>query len=36
MVQATTYVRNIYKYDVAYKLILEAQAEAEKTGKRLH
>jgi membrane-bound lytic murein transglycosylase MltF len=28
--QTTTYVRNIYKYYVAYKLTLEAQAEADK------
>ena len=28
--QTTTYVRNIYKYYVAYKLTLDAQAEAEK------
>ena len=28
--ETTTYVRNIYKYYVAYKLTLEAQAEAEK------
>jgi membrane-bound lytic murein transglycosylase MltF len=28
--QTTTYVRNIYKYYVAYTLTLEAQAEAEK------
>jgi membrane-bound lytic murein transglycosylase MltF len=28
--ETPTYVRNIYKYYVAYKLTLEAQAEAEK------
>jgi membrane-bound lytic murein transglycosylase MltF len=28
--ETTTYVRNIYKYYVAYKLILDAQAEAQK------
>ena len=28
--ETTTYVRNIYKYYVAYKLMLEAQGEAEK------
>jgi membrane-bound lytic murein transglycosylase MltF len=28
--QTTTYVRNIYKYYVAYKLTLDAQAQAEK------
>ena len=28
--ETTTYVRNIYKYYVAYKLTLEAQAAAEK------
>lgn len=28
--ETTTYVRNIYKYYVAYKLILEAQAQAKK------
>ena len=28
--ETTTYVRNIYKYYVAYKLTLEAQAEAER------
>jgi membrane-bound lytic murein transglycosylase MltF len=28
--QTTTYVRNIYKYYVAYKLTLDAKAEAEK------
>jgi membrane-bound lytic murein transglycosylase MltF len=29
--ETTTYVRNIYKYFVAYKLMLDAKAEAEKT-----
>ena len=28
--ETTTYVRNIYKYYVAYKLTLDARAEAEK------
>jgi membrane-bound lytic murein transglycosylase MltF len=28
--ETTTYVRNIYKYYIAYKLTLDAQAEAEK------
>jgi membrane-bound lytic murein transglycosylase MltF len=28
--ETTTYVRNIYKYYVAYRLTLDAQAEAEK------
>ena len=28
--ETTTYVRNIYKYYVAYRLMLDAQAEAEK------
>jgi hypothetical protein len=28
--QTTTYVRNIYKYYVAYKLTLDAQADAAK------
>jgi membrane-bound lytic murein transglycosylase MltF len=33
--QTTTYVRNIYKYYVAYKLTLDAQAEAEKARKEV-
>ena len=31
--ETTTYVRNIFKYYVAYRLTLDAQAEAEK-GRR--
>jgi membrane-bound lytic murein transglycosylase MltF len=34
-VETTTYVRNIYKYYVAYRLMLDAQAEAEKARKQL-
>jgi membrane-bound lytic murein transglycosylase MltF len=33
--ETTTYVRNIYKYYVAYKLILDAQAEAEKAKRQV-
>ncbi|HKF41896.1 MAG TPA: transglycosylase SLT domain-containing protein [Thermoanaerobaculia bacterium] len=33
--ETTTYVRNIYKYYVAYKLTLEAQAEVEKARKQV-
>jgi membrane-bound lytic murein transglycosylase MltF len=33
--ETTTYVRNIYKYYVGYKLIVEAQAELEKARKQL-
>ena len=33
--ETTTYVRNIYKYYVAYRLTLDAQAEAEKAKKQL-
>jgi membrane-bound lytic murein transglycosylase MltF len=33
--ETTTYVRNIYKYYVAYRLMLDAQAEAEKARKQL-
>jgi membrane-bound lytic murein transglycosylase MltF len=33
--ETTTYVRNIYKYYVAYKLILDAQAEAEKARQQV-
>ena len=33
--ETTTYVRNIYKYYVAYKLTLEAQAEAQKARGQL-
>ena len=29
--ETTTSVRNVYKYHVAYRLMLDAQAEAEKT-----
>jgi hypothetical protein len=28
--ETTTYVRNIYKYYVSYKLMMESQAEAAK------
>jgi hypothetical protein len=33
--ETTTYVRNIYKYYVGYKLIVEAQAELEKARQQL-
>jgi membrane-bound lytic murein transglycosylase MltF len=33
--ETTTYVRNIYKYYVAYKLALDAQAEAEKARQQV-
>ena len=33
--ETTTYVRNIYKYYVSYRLTLEAQAEAEKARRQL-
>jgi membrane-bound lytic murein transglycosylase MltF len=33
--QTTTYVRNIYKYYVAYRLMLDAQAEAEKARQQV-
>src|SRR5262252_161679 len=33
--ETTTYVRNIYKYYVAYKLMLDAQAEQEKARKQV-
>jgi membrane-bound lytic murein transglycosylase MltF len=33
--ETTTYVRNIYKYYVAYRLILDAQAEAENARERV-
>jgi membrane-bound lytic murein transglycosylase MltF len=33
--ETTTYVRNIYKYYVAYKLTLDAQAEAERARKQV-
>jgi membrane-bound lytic murein transglycosylase MltF len=33
--ETTTYVRNIYKYYVAYKLTLDAQAEAEKARQQM-
>ena len=32
--ETTTYVRNIYKYYVAYRLTLDAQAEAAKASSR--
>jgi membrane-bound lytic murein transglycosylase MltF len=34
-VETTTYVRNIYKYYVAYRLMLDAQDEAEKARQRV-
>jgi len=33
--ETTTYVRNIYKYYVAYRLTLDAQAEADKARKQV-
>jgi membrane-bound lytic murein transglycosylase MltF len=33
--QTTTYVRNIYKYYVAYRLMLDAQAEVEKAKQQV-
>jgi membrane-bound lytic murein transglycosylase MltF len=33
--ETTTYVRNIYKYYVAYKLTLDAQAEAQKARQQI-
>ena len=33
--ETTTYVRNIYKYYVAYRLMLDAQAEADKAKKQV-
>jgi len=33
--ETTTYVRNIYKYYVAYRLMLDAQAEVEKAKKQV-
>jgi membrane-bound lytic murein transglycosylase MltF len=33
--ETTTYVRNIYKYYVAYRLMLDAQAEAEKARRQV-
>ena len=30
-----TYVSNIYKYYIAYKLIMEARAEREKAAEKL-
>jgi membrane-bound lytic murein transglycosylase MltF len=33
--ETTTYVRNIYKYYMAYKLTLDAQAEAEKARREI-
>jgi membrane-bound lytic murein transglycosylase MltF len=34
-IETTTYVRNIYKYYVAYKLTMEAQAAAEKAREQV-
>jgi membrane-bound lytic murein transglycosylase MltF len=33
--ETTTYVRNIYKYYVAYRLTLDAQAEAAKARQQV-
>jgi membrane-bound lytic murein transglycosylase MltF len=33
--ETTTYVRNIYKYYVAYRLTLDAQAGAEKARQQM-
>jgi membrane-bound lytic murein transglycosylase MltF len=33
--ETTTYVRNLYKYYVAYRLTLDAQAEAEKARRQV-
>ena len=33
--ETTTYVRNIYKYYVAYKLTLDAQAEAQRARQQV-
>jgi hypothetical protein len=33
--ETTTYVRNVYKYYVPYKLTLDAQAEAEKARQQV-
>jgi len=33
--ETTTYVRNIYKYYVAYRLMLDAQAEASKARREM-
>ena len=34
-IETTTYVRNIYKYYVAYKLLLEAHDAAEQARRQL-
>jgi membrane-bound lytic murein transglycosylase MltF len=34
-IETTTYVRNIYKYYVAYRLTLDAQAGAEKARQQM-
>ena len=33
--ETTTYVRNIYKYYVGYKLLVDAQAEREKARQQI-
>jgi hypothetical protein len=33
--ETVTYVSNIYKYYIAYKLIIEAKAEREKAAEKL-
>jgi hypothetical protein len=33
--EAVTYVSNIYKYYIAYRLILEARAEKEETVEKM-
>lgn len=35
-IETTTYVRNIYKYYAAYKLIVDAQAEKQKAIEQVH
>ena len=34
-IETTTYVRNIYKYYVAYKLLLDAQEAAEQARRQM-
>ena len=34
-IETTTYVRNIYKYYVAYRLTMEAQSAAEKARQQV-
>jgi len=33
--ETVTYVSNIYKYSIAYKLIMEAKAEREKAAEKI-